>query len=118
MERMIASDIDEKPFYLFISGNAEKSYLVRLLIEAIKVLSVKSGTELQKPSVLVMAPTANSAFIVGGKTIDSALCFSPTDVNRYTQCDPAKMAMMKFVYEDVRMIFADDISMVGSSKLA
>ena len=120
MERMIESDIDERPFCLFISGNAGtgKSYLVRLLIEAIKVLSVKSGIELQKPSVLVMAPTANSAFIVGGKTIDSALCFSPTDVNRYTQCDPARMAMMKFVYEDVRMIFVDEISMVGSSKLA
>ena len=65
-----------------------------------------------------MAPTANAAFIVGGKTIDSALCFSPVDFNRYTQADPAKMAMLKFMYEDVQMIIVDEISMVGSSKLA
>ena len=35
---MISSDVNEKPFFLFLSGNAGtgKSYLVRLLIEAIK----------------------------------------------------------------------------------
>ena len=71
-----------------------------------------------KPSVLVMAPTANSAYIVGGKIIDSTLCFSPSDVNRYTQADPAKMSMMKFQFEELKMIFIDEVSMVGSSKLA
>ena len=65
-----------------------------------------------------MAPTANAAFIIGGKTIDSALGFCPTDANRYTQAQAGKMAMMKFQYEDVQVIFCDEISMVGSMKLA
>ena len=65
-----------------------------------------------------MAPTANAAFIIGGKTIDSALGFSPMDINRYTQADPGRMAMMKFQYEDVDVIFCDEISMVGSMKLS
>ena len=100
MERMISTDVNEKPIYLFLSGNAGtgKSYLVRLMIEAIKIISIKAGAELNKPSVLVMAPTANAAYIVGGKTIDSALCFSPADINRYTQADPAKMSMLKYQY--------------------
>ena len=65
-----------------------------------------------------MAPTANAAFIIGGKTIDSALGFYPMDSTSYTQAEPGKMAMMKFQYEDVNAIFCDEISMVGSMKLA
>ena len=83
-----------------------------------KHIKIKAGAELQKPPVIVMAPTANAAFIIGGKTIDSALGFSPMDVNRYTQAQPGKMAMMKFQYEDVSAIFCDEISMVGSMKLS
>ena len=83
-----------------------------------KHIKIKAGNELQKPPVIVMAPTANAAFIIGGKTIDSAIGFSPMDVNRYTQAHPGKMAMMKFQYEDVCAIFCDEISMVGSMKLS
>ena len=117
---MISTDLDEKPIYLFIAGNAGtgKSYLVKLMIEVVKLINIKAGKELQKPPVLVMAPTANAAFIIGGKTIDSALGFFPTEKNRYTQADSNRMAMMKFQYEDVKAIFCDEISMVGSMKLA
>ena len=119
-ERMISPDIDEKPCYLFISGNAGtgKSFLVKLLIEAVKLIKIKAGSELKKPPVIVMAPTANAAFIIGGKTIDSALGFYPMDSNSYTQAGPGKMSMMKFQYEDVHAIFCDEISMVGSMKLS
>ena len=120
MERMVSSDINEKPCYLFLAGNAGtgKSHLVQVIIEAVKITKMKAGAELKKPSVIVMAPTANAALIVGGRTIDSALGFSPVDTNRYTQADPGKMAKMKFEYEDVKVIFCDEISMVGSAKLS
>ena len=119
-ERMVSTDINEKPCYLFLAGEAGtgKSHLVQIIIEAVKIIKLKAGAELKKPPVIVMAPTANAAFIIGGKTIDSALGFSPMDANRYTQTNPAKMAMMKFQYEDVQVIFCDEISMVGSMKLA
>ena len=66
-ERMISSDVNEKPVYLFIAGNAGtgKSHLVNVLIEAVKVIKIKAGDELRKPPVIVMAPTANAAFIIG-----------------------------------------------------
>ena len=119
-ERLVSSDIDEKPVCLFVAGNAGtgKSHLVKLLIEAVKVISIKAGDELQKPPVLVMAPTANAAFIIGGRTIDSDLGFNPADSNCYTKSDASRMSMMKFQFEDVRVVFCDEISMVGSMKLA
>ena len=119
-ERMISSDLNERPVYLFLAGNAGtgKSYLVSLLIEAVKLIKIKAGDELKKPPVIVMAPTANAAFIIGGRTIDSALGFNPMDSNRYTQTDAGRMASIKFQYEDVKAIFCDEISMVDSMKLA
>ena len=119
-ERMVSSDVNERPVYLFLAGNAGtgKSFLVNILIEAVKHIKIKAGNELQKPPVIVMAPTANAAYIIGGKTIDSVLGFNPMDSNRYTQTDAGRLAMMKFQYEDVKVIFCDEISMVGSMKLA
>ena len=119
-ERMVSTDINERPVYLFLAGNAGtgKSFLVNVLIEAVKHIKIKAGNDLQKPPVIVMAPTANAAYIIGGKTIDSVLGFNPMDANRYTQTDAGRLAMMKFQYEDIKAIFCDEISMVGSMKLA
>ena len=119
IERSVSSDIDEQPVFLFISGNAGtgKSHLVRVLIEAIKFIKMKPGVDLNKPAILVMAPTANAAFIIGGKTIDSTLRFVPMQSNRYIQTEPERLAKMKFLYEEVAVMFVDEISMVGSKKL-
>ena len=119
-ERMASTDINEKPVYLFLAGEAGtgKSHLVQILIEAVKILKIKAGDELRKPPVLIMAPTANAAFLIGGKTIDSALGFFPMENNRYSQAQPGRMSMMRFQYDEVHVIFCDEISMVGSMKLA
>ena len=118
-ERMVSSDINEPPFYLFIAGEAGtgKSHLVRLLIEAIKIIKINPGDEIRKPPVLTMAPTGNAAFIIGGRTIDSSLMFAQNEPDRYVPTDPGRMASMKYQYEDVGVIFIDEISMVGSMKL-
>ena len=75
MERLFSDDIVENPFYNFLAGEAGvgKSFLSRLLIQAIKNMKQKSGMDLDKPTSLIMAPTANAAFLIGGKTIESAL---------------------------------------------
>ena len=91
--------------------------IIRILWFPVKILKIKPGDEIKKPAVLTMAPTGNAAFIIGGRTIDSALGFAPTETNRYVQNDPARMATMKYQYEDVDVMFIDEISMVGSMKL-
>ena len=119
MERAASTDVNEQPVYLFISGNAGtgKSYLVRLLIEAVKLTKIKAGDDLQKPPVIVMAPTATAAYIIGGKTIDSILGFTPNEGPKYTQSTAGKMTTMKHQFEDLSVVFCDEISMVGSMKL-
>ena len=37
--------------------------------------------------------------------------------NRYVQTAPDRLAKMKFLYEEVGVLFIDEISMVGSKKL-
>ena len=119
IERVASSSGNEQPFYLFLSGNAGtgKSHLLRLMIDAVKLIKLKPGDDLTKPPLICMAPTANAAHIIGGKTIDSALGFLPVDSNKYTRASEAKMATMKHNFEDVTIIFTDEISMVGASKL-
>ena len=90
---------------------------VLLLIFAIRQLKVKSGQELNKPSVIVMAPTANAAFIIQGKTIESALGIYPNSKKNFLKATGDKASEMKFLYEDVVVIICDEISMVGSTKL-
>ena len=78
---------------------------------------MKAGDDIKRPHVLAMAPTANAAYIIGGKTIDSAHAFSPMETDRYVQTDPARMASLKYLYDEVDVMFIDEISMVGSKKL-
>ena len=106
-ERVVSKNINEHSFYIFISGEAGtgKSHVVRLLFEAVKIIQTRPGDDIKKPVVLVTAPTANAAFIIGGKTIDSCLGFNFLDKSHYTQADPGRMSMMKFLYEDVDILF-------------
>ena len=115
-ERLICDD--EEPIYLYIAGEAGtgKSFLVKIMIEIVKFLKLKSGDELNKPSAIVMAPTASAAYIVNGKTIESALGMLPRKSNTFVNTQRNKVSKFTFVYEDVGVVFCDEISMVGSCK--
>ncbi len=120
MERVTANDLEDAPFYCYIAGEAGtgKSHLLKLLIYAIRQLKAKSGQELDKPSVIVMAPTANAAFLIKGKTIESAMHINMERYNSFTKPSAAKSSQLAFEYSDVAAIICDEISMVGTNKLA
>ena len=63
-----------------------------------------------------MAPTANAAYIVKGKTIESALGMLPTKQNAHSKRKSNQLSNLSFLYEDISVVFCDEISMVGSSK--
>ena len=82
----------------------------------VKHMKKRSGkNELDKPSVLVMAPTANAAFLIDGKTIDSALGIH-MEKGKFTHTTVPKMSQMAFNYEEICLITCDGISMVGTNK--
>ena len=119
-EQFVSFNDDKKQICLYIAGEAGtgKSFLLKLIIDAVRYLKMSSGDEISKPKVIVMAPTANAAFIVGGKTIESALGINPKSQFNYIKPSDERQSNMKFVYEDVEVLFCDEISMVGASKLA
>jgi hypothetical protein len=86
------------------------------MIQIVKYLNLKSGDELSKPSAIEMAPTANAAYIINGKTIESALGMLPRQKNTFINIQRNKLSNLSFVYEDVGVVFCDEISMVGSCK--
>ena len=116
-ERLIIDD--EGSFYLYIAGEAGTgtSYLLKLMIEMVKHIKMKAGDDLQKPSVIVMAHTANAAFIINGKTAEYALGIFLRNINSFNKVKPGRLSNYSFFYEDVVVVFCDEISMIGSSKL-
>ena len=115
-ERIIEDD--SAPFYLYIAGEAGtgKSFLLKAIIEVVKILKLTAGDDLRKPPAIVMAPTANAAYIINGKTIESALGMLPIKSNAFCRRKKDKVSHYTFLYEDVTIVFCDEISMVGSSK--
>ena len=115
-ERLITDD--DQPVYLYIAGEAGtgKSYLLKIMIEIVKHLKLKSGDELNKPAAIVMAPTANAAYIINGKTIESALGMLPRKQNTFVNIQRSQLSNLSFLYDGVGVVFCDEISMVGSSK--
>ena len=105
------------PFYLYISGNAGcgKSFLLRTLVEAAKLIFMKSGDDLSKPTVLVMSPTASAARLIDGQTIESAMkLWRSDDTESYETF--SNNATCAYEYSQVKAIFIDEVSMVGSNK--
>ena len=115
-ERLLGDD--NPPFYLYIAGEAGtgKSFLLKVMIEAVKHLRLTPGDDLRKPPALVMAPTANAAYIINGKTIESCLGMLPNKINAFAKRKSNQVSNLSFMYEDVAVLFCDEISMVGSSK--
>ena len=110
---------DEIPFYLYIGGEAGtgKSYLLNLMIQSTNRLPNYSGQSLDKPRCLVMAPTGVAAYIVKGSTIDSSLGIQPQSKRKsFTPGSASRNSNMRFLYEDVKVIFLDEASMCGNSK--
>ena len=115
-ERLQLDDGSQLCVYIGGEAGTGKSYLLKLMLEIVKYLRMKSGAELNKPASIVMAPTANTAYIIKGKTIESALGMFPRQRNAFSKVHRGKLSNLTFLYEDVAVAFCDEISMVGSSK--
>jgi hypothetical protein len=115
-ERLLLDDGSQICVYIGGEAGTGKSYLLKLMLEIVKYLRLKSGSELNKPASIVMAPTANAAYIIKGKTIESALGMFPQQRHTFSKVQKGKLSNLTFLYENVAVAFCDEISMVGSSK--
>ena len=114
---MMIDNSNYATFLILGEAGTGKSFLTRVIMESFKHLHIKSGNDLSKPSVLCICPTANAAYIVGGKTIESALQLQGSNYT-YKKLSAERETDLKYKYDNVQTIFIDEISMVGSGKLA
>ena len=92
--------------------------MIKSVVPAVKHLTAKSGQDLDKPSTLVLAPSATAAFLVNGKTIESGLHFNMSRLGGYSQGGAEKMTELAFQYEDLAVCVLEEVSMIGSNKFA
>ena len=109
---------EQQPFYCYISGEAGtgKSFLMRLMINFMKRMARQSGTELHKPLHITVAPTGVAAWIIGGDTIESALAIQPNTRQAHLKASSSQNSNLQFLYEHLKVIFLDEVSMVGSNQ--
>lgn len=106
------------PIHIFIngSGGVGKSYLIRLIIEWLKMCTSQI---LGSDPVMVCAPTGTAARNINGKTIHSALCL-PVQHGRqpkYLQLSGKMLDRLRKTFKCIHTIIIDEISMVSSVML-
>ena len=94
-------------FCVYLAGDAGvgKTFLMKLLIDAMKNILMQSGDEIQKPKTIIMAPTASAAKLINGKTIESALCMNPHAKYNFVKAPAERQSQLKFLYDEVGSYF-------------
>ena len=112
VERIVAGSLSEQ-FCIFLAGQAGtgKSTLTNALINGVKYLQMESGDELEKPKLLIMAPTACAANLIKGKTIESCLGINPQERWNFVKPAPERQSQLKFLYEEVSLIICDEVNL-------
>ena len=111
-------DRDENDqFFIYLNGRAGtgKTYLLNTIIPALEFKFLKSGVDLEKPLILVMAPTASAAKnLVYGDTIHGSLrWFGNQDVESLEK--QSENASLAHDLSQVKVVVIDEISMVGTN---
>ena len=109
----------DKPFYYFLSGGAGvgKSHLVKCLYQAaLKYYNSRAGEDFNDVKILLLAPTGKAAFGIQGNTIHSTLAIPASQsLKIYKPLDSSRLNTLRCKLRAVKLIFLDEISMVGNT---
>lgn len=110
----------KEPMYNFLSGGAGvgKSVLLKALYQALlKFYSHRPGQNPDNCQVLVCAPTGKAAYNVGGLTAHSAFNIPADQGFKFKPLDMQQLCTYQTKYRYQKVIFIDEISMVGKRML-
>ena len=106
-------------FYYFLSGGGGvgKSHVIKALYQAaVKCLNTNVGDDFQQIKALILAPTGKAAFNIRGCTIHSALSVPANrSLYSYQRLDSSTPNSLRNKLGGLKVIFVDEISMVGNS---
>ena len=109
----------ETPFYCFLSGGAGvgKSHLTKALYQAaLKYYNTRAGDDFNQIKVILLAPTGKAAYTIKGNTVHSALAVPANQsLRNYKRLDSSRLNTLRSQFGGIKLIFVDEISMVGNS---
>ena len=109
----------DKPFYCFLSGGAGvgKSHVTKALYQAaLKYYNTRAGDDFHQVKVLLLAPTGKAAYNIKGNTIHSSLAIPASQsLENYKPLDSSRLNTLRTQLGGVKLIFLDEISMVGNT---
>ena len=109
----------DDPFYCFLSGGGGvgKSRVTKALYQAaIKCLNSNAGDDFEQTRALLIAPTGKAAFNIHGSSIHSALAVPANrSLHSYQRLDASRLNSLRNKLGGLKVIFVDEISMVGNS---
>ena len=119
LHQIKTSDI---PFYCFLSGGAGvgKSHLTKALYQAaVKYYNTRTGDDFHQIKVMLLGPTGKAAYNIKGNTVHSAFAIPANQsLKNYKQLDSSRLNTLRSQFGGVKLIFVDEVSMVGNSMFA
>ena len=107
------------PFHCFLSGGAGvgKSHVTQALYQAaLKYYNTRTGDDFHQVKVIMLAPTGKAAFNIKGNTIHSTLAVPACQsLRNYKPLDSSRLNTLRSQLGGLKLIFLDEISMVGST---
>ncbi|XP_071855229.1 uncharacterized protein [Apostichopus japonicus] len=107
----------QEPLYTFLTGGAGvgKSQVLKALYNALlKYYSSQPGSDPDDTHILLMAPTGKAAYGIEGSTIHSALLIPASQGFHYKALTSDKLNSLRVKFRNLKIIFIDEISMVGN----
>ncbi|KAJ8048374.1 ATP-dependent DNA helicase PIF1 [Holothuria leucospilota] len=109
-----------QPFYTFLTGGAGvgKSQVVKALYNALlRYYSSVPGNNPDDTHILLMALTGKAAYGIQGYTIHNALQIPANQGYDYKALTAERLNTLQAKYHNLKVIFIDEISMVGNKML-
>ena len=114
-------DDDYRQMVQTLSGGAGvgKSHLTKALYQAaLKYYNTRPGDDFHHVKVL-LAPTGKAAYTIKGNTVHSAFAVPANQsLRNYKRLDSSRLNTLRSQFAGIKLIFVDEISMVGNSMFA
>ena len=109
-----------QPLHLFLTGGAGsgKSHLIKTIYASLSKTLNFGVCKLDKPKVLLLAPTGVAAINISGTTIHSGLSIPPEARGKSVpKLSDEKRSLLRSKFSELKVIIIDEISMVSSMLL-
>ena len=115
MHRVKTSD-EQFCYYLAGGAGVGKRVVVRLLFQAItRWYNREPGTDPERTSVLLCAPTGKAAHNINGVTLHHAFKVPANQTFAFKKLSNDALNTLSVKYMDLKMLIINEISMVGTS---